>query len=156
MEHRLMGGIMSYRRLRERNRLQREVPLPADPYSESIDRIASTYTNTGMLLGDWNRFERDVLGYSCWCGKHTCCDHDSDEHNTEFIVEGKPYKRLTSCNSCECKQWDSRPLHKDGSICPDNTYAGRIAEHVNKSRTSGPVLSAGDIRYVLRAFMEVQ
>jgi hypothetical protein len=144
-----MGGIMSYRRLRERNGLQRTLPLDADPYSEQ-SALRPKSLNTYMLLGDWNRFESDILGYSCWCPRGSClCGHGQPSHRLMILSDG-PAMRLMDClaDDCACEAWDTRPPHRDGNICPANDYAAKIA------RRAGVETDA--VRAVVRALMETQ
>lgn len=56
-----MGGTMPYLRFRGRNGLTwrpTEHPDPYPPASECEGRVLNTY----LILGDLNRFERDVMG----------------------------------------------------------------------------------------------
>ena len=135
---------MSYRRLRERNNLERTIPLDADPYTQDA-------TGTpGTLLGDWNRFERDVAGLSCWCPRGNCvCGHGSASHSLA-LIDGGPAMRYTYClkPECTCRSWDAQPPHRDETICPANDYAANVA------RRAG--VNTDHVRAVVRALMETQ
>jgi hypothetical protein len=150
-----MGGIMSYRRFRERNGLKRTVPIEADPYSEPRSPAEEKwYADTGYdkitrvtdkppipswieheqrqryLRGELNRFERDVLGVSCWCPTRpgcATCDHPHTSHPADKTDE---FVWTWACRSpgCPCGRWTPYgPEHVGGVICPSNTYASAIA-----------------------------
>jgi hypothetical protein len=122
---------MSYRRLRNRNRLDRRVPLEADPYSGPLEPYVQTWLDEHpdwwksreevpsyvmdeqsrhMIRGELNRFERDILGLSCWC------------------PSGNGWTR-----------------HGDDP-CPSNRYASEVAERAG--------VTPEQVRAVMRAVME--
>ena len=74
-----MGGYMTYRRLRQRNGLSWR-PAPAnDPYPPAgICEQNKHIPNFYMVVGDWNRFEQDILGVGMQAPPWW------KEHNPEF------------------------------------------------------------------------
>jgi hypothetical protein len=154
-----MGGIMSYKRFRQRNNLARAVSLDADPYSTPLGGLESI--SRYVALGDLNRFERDLLGLSCWCDHREGCEtcgHAWQWHPLDKGEAGDQWAWPCLYRDCTCAKWKPfGPTHSGGEVCPSNHYAAQVAKRINEDRSpaEGVALYEEDVRAVLRALMEV-